>query len=81
MKKHSSILDELNAMSNARDTEYSLEANASHIMASICNLTQLIRTTYDDKTADDLIKRLSSSIRSQNIQKFKTGLKNISKKR
>lgn len=76
MKKHTrSILQEINSISRNRDRKYLIENNANNVIASASNLIDMINETYDEETANDLIKRLINSIRTQDEKKFDRGIK------
>ena len=76
MKKRTrSILDEINSISNLHDRKYLVENTANNVIASAGNLINLINETYDDETANDLIKRLINSIRTQDEMKFRRGIR------
>lgn len=78
MKRHTrSILEELTSMSNEIDNTHLIENKASNVVAAVRNLTYLIRETYDEDTSNDLIKRLYNSINSQDMVKFKRGIRKI----
>ena len=76
MKKRTrSILEEINSIAATRDRRYLIENNASNVVASAINLIDMINETYDEETANDLIKRLINSIRAKDIKKFDRGIK------
>lgn len=76
MKKRTrSILDEINSISNLHDRKYLVENTANNVIASAGNLIDLINETYDEETANDLIKRLINSIRTQDEMKFRRGIR------
>lgn len=76
MKKRTrSILDEINSISNHNDRKYLVENTASNVIASAGNLIGLINETYEPEAANDLIKRLINSIRTQDATKFQRGIK------
>lgn len=76
MKKRTrSILDEINSIGNLHDRKYLVENTASNVIASAANLIDLINETYDSETAQDLIKRLVNSIRTQDEMKFRRGIR------
>ena len=78
MKKQTrSILDEISRVVPKADTNNLLEARANHVISSAINLTKLIYESYDEPVADDLVKRLHNSIRSQDPRKFERGIKKI----
>jgi len=56
----------------AKDKEHFIESKADHIIAGTANLIELISETYNEQTANDLIKRLLNGIRTQDPKKFQT---------
>ena len=78
MKKQTrSILVDISSVVPKADTNNLLEARANHVISSAINLTKLIYESYDEPVADDLVKRLHNSIRSQDPRKFERGIKKI----
>ena len=75
--KINSLLDELDKFVPAKSKHTVIESRASHIIASAINLVQLIRETYSDEDAQDLIKRLHRSIISEDNKKFLRKIKEI----
>jgi hypothetical protein len=78
MKKSTrSILEELSNLRTSRDKEYLIECRGSNIIDSAINLLSLVRETYDPDIALDLERRFLNSIRTNDISKFKRGIKKI----
>jgi hypothetical protein len=77
-RKFSSILDEL-VHSPIRDKEMFIEQRADQVVASVTNLLKLINESYDEEIAADLSKRLFNSIRTNDSEKFRRGIKSIRK--
>jgi hypothetical protein len=78
MKKQTrSILEEISRVVPKADTNSLLEARANHVISSAINLTKLIYESYDEPVAEDLVKRLINSIRSQDSRKFERGIRKI----
>ena len=75
--KITSLLDELDKFVPAKSKHTVIESRASHIIASAINLVQLIRESYSDEDAQDLIKRLHRSIISEDNKKFLRKIKEI----
>ena len=75
--KINSLLDELDKFVPAKSKHTVIESRASHIIASAINLVQLIRESYSDEDAQDLIKRLHRSIISEDNKKFLRKIKEI----
>lgn len=78
MKKRTrSILEELNSLNLARDTDRMIETSANNIIESAINLLNRIGNTYDDVTASELERRFLNSIKSGDPRKFKRGIDKI----
>ena len=69
-KQTRSILDELASIGADRDRSRLIESRASNVIASAINLMNYIRENYDATTADELERRLLSSIKNQDPAKF-----------
>jgi hypothetical protein len=69
-KQTRSILDELASIGSDRDRSKLIESRASNVIASAINLVNYIRENYDSTTADELERRLLSSIKNQDPAKF-----------
>ena len=69
-KQTRSILDELASIGADRDRSKLIESRASNVIASAINLVNFIRENYDATTADELERRLLSSIKNQDPAKF-----------
>jgi len=76
-KSTRSILQELNEISLNRDPDLIIESRGSNIIQSAINLMDMIRESYDVETAAELERRFINSIRSNDITKFKRGIKRI----
>ena len=72
-----SILQELNNIGIARDTDLIIENRGSNIIQSAINLLELIRENYDIETAAELERRFINSIKGSDPAKFKRGIKKI----
>jgi len=75
------IIDELDAIVPAKSKHTVIESRATHLIASAINLIRLIRESYPDDQADDLVKRLHRSIMSEDERKFTRKIKEIRKER
>ena len=75
--KINSFIDELDRFVPAKSKHTVIESRASHIIASAINLVQLIRESYPDADAQDLIKRLHRSIVSEDHRKFTRKIKEL----
>ena len=69
-KQTRSILDELASIGADRDRSKLIESRASNVIASAIHLMNYIRENYDATTADELERRLLSSIKNQDPAKF-----------
>ena len=72
-----SLLDELDKFVPAKSKHTVIESRASHIIASAINLVQLIKESYPDEVAQDLVKRLHRSIISEDNKKFLRKIKEL----
>jgi hypothetical protein len=75
--KTRSILQELNAIADRKDSEAIIESRATNILNSAINLMELINKTYDDETALDLERRFINSIKGSDPAKFNRGVRKI----
>jgi hypothetical protein len=75
--KINSFIDELDRFVPAKSKHTVIESRASHIIASAINLVQLIRESYSEEEAQDLIKRLHRSIISEDQRKFSRKIKDL----
>jgi hypothetical protein len=73
------FIDELDAIVPARSKHTVIESRATHLIASAINLVRLIRESYPQEQADDLVKRLHRSIMSEDERKFTRKIKEIRK--
>jgi len=76
-KRARSILDELDTLIVHKDRENLVESRASHVIQGAINLINYIREQYDPVQADELERRLLNSIRTQEPEKFKRGVRRI----
>ena len=76
-KKARSILDELDTMLVHKDRENLVESRATHVIQGAINLINYIRENYDAESASELERRLINSIRTQEPEKFKRGVRRI----
>ena len=73
------IIEELDTIVPAKNKHTVIESRATHLIASAVNLVRLIRESYPDEQADDLIKRLYRSIISEDDRKFTRKIKEMRK--
>ena len=76
-KKARSILDELDTLLVHKDRENLVESRASNVIAGAINLINYIRENYDAEQAGELERRLLNSIRTQEPEKFKRGVRRM----
>jgi hypothetical protein len=78
-KQTRSLLEELEALGNKRDTSHLIESRASNIIASAINLLEMINKHYDPEKAEILERKLLSSIKSRDSDRFVKSLKKADK--
>mgnify|MGYP003353982150 CR=1 FL=1 len=76
-KRARSILDELASLQTHKDRENLVESRASHVIQGAINLINYIRENYDAEQAGELERRLLNSIRTQEPEKFKRGIRRM----
>ncbi len=76
-KKARSILDELDTLLVHKDRENIVESRAVHVIQGAINLINYIRENFDPEQANELERRLINSIRTQEPEKFKRGVRRI----
>lgn len=69
-KKTRSLLEELQSIGDNRDINHLIESRASNIIASAINLIELMQRHYSSEKAELLEKKLISSIKSKNQERF-----------
>lgn len=74
-KKTRSLLEELESIGNNRDMSYIIENRAHNIITSAINLLELINKHYNKDTAELLEKKLLSSIKSKDQNRFSKSLR------
>ena len=72
-----SILDELDSLFVHKDRENLVESRATHVIQGAINLINYIRENYDAEQAGELERRLLNSIRTQEPEKFKRGVRRL----
>jgi len=76
-KRARSILDELDTLLVHKDRENLVESRASHVIQGAINLINYIRENYDAAQAEELERRLLNSIRTQEPDKFRRGVRKM----
>jgi hypothetical protein len=69
-RKTRSLLEELEALGNNRDTKHIIESRAHNIITSAINLVELINKHYDSDKAAILEKKLLSAIKNKDSDRF-----------
>ena len=72
--KTKSVLESLVDLAPSRDNSLIIESRGSHVIASVISLLENIEECYGEHIAQDLEKRLLSSIRNRNAGKFSRGI-------
>jgi hypothetical protein len=65
-----SLLEELEAIGNNRDTKHIIENRAHNIITSAINLLEMINKHYDSEKALVLEKKLLSAIKARDQNRF-----------
>lgn len=76
-----SILQELNAIADVRNTDELVENRAANIINSAINLLESIHKHYTPEQADELERRFINAIRGQDPTKFTRGVRKIAESR
>ena len=74
-KQTRSLLQELEALGNSRDTTHIIESRAHNIITSAINLLELISKHYPEEQAQILERKLLSAIKSKDQQRFAKSLR------
>jgi len=74
-KQTRSLLQELEALGNNRDTTHIIESRAHNIITSAINLLELINKHYPEEQAQLLERKLLSAIKSKDQQRFAKSLR------
>lgn len=65
-----SLLEELNAIAEKKNSEAIIETRATHVINSAINLLTLIKENYPPDQAYELERRLINSIKGSDASKF-----------
>lgn len=79
-KQTRSLLQELEAIGNNRDTSHIIESRAHNIITSAINLLEMINRSYTKEQAEILERKLLVAIKSRDQGKFSKSLKKNSDK-
>lgn len=74
-KKTRSLLEELESIGSNRDMSHVIENRAHNIITSAINLIELINRHYDKNTSELLEKKLLSSIKGKDQNRFSKSLR------
>jgi len=74
-RKTRSLLEELEAIGSNRDINHIIESRANNVIASAINLLELISKHYPGEKAEILEKKLLSSIKSKDQNRFSKSLR------
>jgi hypothetical protein len=74
-RKTRSLLEELEALGNNRDTKLIIENRAHNIITSAINLLEMINKHYDPEKAQILERKLLSAIKSRDQDRFSKSIK------
>jgi hypothetical protein len=78
MKKRTrSILEELNSLGSARNTELLIENRGQSIIESAMNLLSLVREQFNEEESAELERRFLNAIRAGDPRKFKRGVHKV----
>ena len=70
-----SLLEELEAIGNNRDTKHVIENRAHNIITSAINLLEMINKHYDSEKALVLEKKLLSAIKARDQSRFSKSIR------
>ena len=74
-KKTRSLLEELEAIGNNRDTKHIIESRASNIITSAINLLEMIQKQYDPEKAAVLERKLLGAIKARDTSRFSKSIR------
>jgi hypothetical protein len=74
-KQTRSLLQELEALGNNRDTTHIIESRAHNIITSAINLLEMINKNYTEEQAQILERKLLIAIKSRDQGKFAKSLR------
>jgi hypothetical protein len=79
-KQTRSLLQELEAIGNNRDTSHIIESRAHNIITSAINLLEMINRNFPEEQAQILERKLLGAIKARDQGKFSKSLKKNSDK-
>ena len=74
-RKTRSLLEDLEAVGQNRDTKHIIESRAHNIITSAINLLEMINKHYDSEKAQILERKLLSAIKSRDQGRFSKSLR------
>jgi hypothetical protein len=74
-RKTRSLLQELEELGNNRDASHVIESRASNIITSAIHLLEMIQKHYPEEQAQILERKLLSSIKSRDKDRFSKSIK------
>jgi hypothetical protein len=74
-KKTRSLLEELEAIGNNRDTKHIIESRAHNIITSAINLLEMINKNYDPEKAAILERKLLNAIKARDQDRFSRSIR------
>lgn len=74
-KRTRSLLEELEAIGQNRDTKHIIESRAHNIITSAINLLEMINKHYDPEKAQILERKLLSAIKSRDQDRFSKSIR------
>ena len=72
-----SLLEELNSISEKKNSEAIIEARATHVIDSAINLLALIKENFSAEDAYELERRLINSIKGSDPAKFTRSIRRL----
>lgn len=75
--KTKSLLESLVELSPVQETSLVIESRGTHIIASAIQLLETVQAHYGEQLAEELEKRLLSSIKNRNNGKFVRATKTL----
>lgn len=80
-KRASSILHEISNYVPERNKEELIESRANHVISSAIFLLEMIEETYSEDEAEQLKKRLISSIKGHDPKRFIRSIRKVKESR
>ena len=74
-RKTRSLLEELEALGQNRDTKHIIESRANNIITSAINLLEMIGKHYDEEKAAVLERKLLRAIKARDTSRFSKSIR------